>query len=116
MNGIPAHGGRPRRFARANLAMLGGALIIAAIVALAVIHVPHPVSLTDMGVTTDASVAAAQPMAAGHLGHGEPAPAPADATCPACGDATSTRPQSACPLHQSDVSSSAVFGFSLARG
>jgi hypothetical protein len=83
MKGTLASVTRPRRLARARFVMLGGALVVAAIVALAV-HVPHSVSLSAASVTANAP-AKAHPMTAGHLDHAEPASGPADATCATCG-------------------------------
>lgn len=54
---------RPRRFARARVVVLVGVLMTATIVALAMVHVPQPASLTATHVVTD----------------------PSDATCATCG-------------------------------
>ena len=83
MTGTLAPAMRPRHLARTRFVMIGGAILIAAIVALAVFHVPHPISLTAASANVDAPVTA-HAMAAGHLDHPEPAAAPADATCATC--------------------------------
>ncbi len=63
--------------------MLGGALIVAAIVALA-LHVPHSVSPAATMSAADAP-ATTHAMAVGVLDHAGPATASADAACATCG-------------------------------
>ncbi len=82
---------RPRRFARTRVAVLVGVLMTATIVALAMVHVPQPGSLTATSVSTDLSATATQPMVTGDVWHtalaGNTAPAsdPSDGTCATCG-------------------------------
>ncbi|MCB2412497.1 hypothetical protein LGT39_06495 [Demequina sp. TTPB684] len=83
MNGMSPTVIGTRRFARARFAMLGGAILVTVILALALVHTPHQVSLAAAG-TVD-SVAAMDVMVGGHLDHAAPASAPVDAECATCG-------------------------------
>lgn len=75
---------RPRRFGRARFVVLGVALVVAAIAALAVAHAPHRVSLIDVSDSVGAS-AVTEAMTAGHLDHAGSAAALQDSPCAHCG-------------------------------